>query len=269
MASRDFPRYTGPDTRALGRKMSLEEVRGRFEDQDASVYGQHIRRWLPGDRQMMQVMLDVAAPYLSAQDQARVLDLGAGTGRSALGMLQACDGCHVTLVDFSPNMLSAVPRMLAGFEGRYSVVQADLWEAEFPAGEFDVVVSSFALHHGRGEAVYGRLYRSAYRWIKPRGIFASCDVVEGDSPFLSMMNETGWRTYLRRKGIPREDVERLFINYRCEDSPLSLRQHLALLTAAGFQAADVLWKRLNFAVYVGLKDAGQGVRGPADSAKSF
>jgi SAM-dependent methyltransferase len=38
-----------------------------------------------------------------------------------------------------------------------------------------------------------------------------------------------------------------------EDSPLSVRHHLHLLSAAGFAAVDVLYKRDIFAIYVGVK----------------
>ena len=257
MTSPALPKYAGADTSSLGRKMTRDEVRGRFEAENAAVYGQRLRRWLPGDRLSGKLMNKALAPYLSSRKERRVLDLGAGTGRSALGVLQAFEKCHVTLVDFSPNMLSAAPGTLQGFEGRFAMVQADIWEADFPSGGYDAIMASYALHHGRGEAVYAKLYRKSYAWLKARGIFVCCDVVDGDAPALSAMNEAGWQSYLRRKGFSQEDLDGLFSNYRCEDSPLSLRQHLALLTAAGFTAADVLWKRFNFAVYVGLKEAQQ------------
>lgn len=64
-------------------------------------------------------------------------------------------------------------------------------------------------------------------------------------------------TQERIKACLAADVEHIFSNYRREDSPLSLRQHLALLQRAGFSAADVLWKRFNFAVYVGVKFNGK------------
>ncbi len=57
-----------------------------------------------------------------------------------------------------------------------------------------------------------------------------------------------------RKMTPEENADFLGL------SPLSLRQHLALLEQAGFSATDVLWKRFNFAVYAGVK-AGSSLRG--------
>ena len=143
-------------------------------------------------------------------------------------------------------MLNEAPRVLAGFDGRYRIMLQDFWSAEFPEAGYDGVVASFALHHGRGEAVYRDLYRKIYRWLKSPGVFVCCDVVEGDTPALAEMNEAGWRQFLRKR-FPAEEIERILSNYHREDSPLSLQQHLSLLTRAGFASADVLWKRFNLA----------------------
>jgi tRNA (cmo5U34)-methyltransferase len=178
--------------------------------------------------------------------------LGAGTGNLARRILRASPDAHVTLVDFSPNMLGEAPRVLRAFRGRYETVLADFWQGQFPAAGYDAVVSSFALHHGRGEAMVGDLYGKIHGWLKAPGVFLCCDVVEGDTPELARMNEAGWHGFLQKR-FAAEDIERIFSNYRREDSPLSLRQHLALLERAGFSAADVLWKRFNFALYVGVR----------------
>jgi tRNA (cmo5U34)-methyltransferase len=98
------------------------------------------------------------------------------------------------------------------------------------------------------------MYRRIHAWLKPGGIFACCDVVDGDTPELAALNLSGWRQYLTGKLTP-EHVERMFSNYRREDSPISLRKHLSYLAEAGFGATDILWKRFNFAVYVGIKNS--------------
>lgn len=249
-----LPRYQGPDTRALGRKMTKAEIRARFEREDAVTYNQRKRLWLPEDAFATQLMLDFLRFSLASPERRHVLDLGAGAGGFSRHILQAFPNCEVMLVDFSPNMLSAVPQTLAEYPGRWATLVADFWETDFPQGSFDAVVSTFALHHGRGAAVYGRLYSRIYAWLKPHGVFVCHDVVEGDAPILSSLNENGWREYLESHEFSPQDIERIFSNYACEDSPLSVRQHLRLLESAGFAAADVLWKQYNFAVYAGMKD---------------
>lgn len=246
-----LPRYVGPEVSADGRKMTQEEIKARFDAESAAVYSRgRGLPWLPEHAAVMDLLVETLRAYLPAR--ARVLDLGAGTGNLARRILRAFPDAHVTLVDFSPNMLGEAPRVLKGFRGRYETVLADFWQAQFPAAAYDAVVSSFALHHGRGAEVYGDLYCKIHGWLKTPGIFLCCDVVEGDAPELARLNEAGWRGFLQRRRFAAKDIERIFSNYRREDSPVSLRQHLALLERAGFSAADVVWKRFNFAVYVGM-----------------
>jgi len=246
-----LPKYVGPDIRPFDRKMTQEEIKARFDAETAAVYSQRKPLWLPEHDYAMGLVLKALEPYLSST--ARFLDLGAGTGNLSRRILKAFKECHVTLVDFSQNMLNEAPRVLAGFERRYETSLQDFWSAEFPEARYDGVVASFAIHHGRGEAVYQSLYHKICRWLKSPGIFVCYDVVEGDTPALAELNEEGWRQFLRKR-FPARETERILSNYRREDSPLSLQRHLNLLTLAGFSSADVLWKRFNFGVYVGIKD---------------
>ena len=230
--------------------MTQEEIKARFDAETAAVYSQRKPLWLPEYDDAMGLVLKVLEPYLSSH--ARILDLGAGTGNLSRRILNESKDCHVTLVDFSENMLNEAPSVLAAFEGRYDAVLQDFWSAQFPAARYDGVVASFALHHGRGEAAHQNLYQRIYRWLKSPGVFVCCDVVEGDTPALAEINEGGWRQFLRKR-FPAEEAERILSNYHREDSPISLKRHLSLLTLVGFSSADVLWKRFNFSVYVGIK----------------
>jgi len=246
-----MPRYIGPEVSYVDRKMTNEEIRVRFDAELAAAYSQRRPAWLPEYNRVLGLVAKVLEPFLASR-LSSVLDLGAGTGNLSRRILRAFPESQVTLVDFSQNMLDEVPNVLEAFPGRYEVRQADFWQVDFPSGQFEAVISSFALHHGRGEAVYQNLYRNIFRWLKSPGAFVCCDVVEGDTPELAALNMAGWRQHLTGRISP-GDIERLFANYRREDSPISLRQHLALLAEAGFCSADVVWKRDNFAVYVGVK----------------
>jgi tRNA (cmo5U34)-methyltransferase len=248
-----IPKYVGPDISLIDRKMTQDEIRLRFNAEVAAAYSQRKPVWLPEYDRALALVAGVLEPYLASKKSVSILDLGAGTGNLSRRVLRAFKNSRITLVDFSQNMLSEVPNVLVAFPGRYETQQADFWEMDFPAERFDAVISSFALHHGRGEAVYQELYKKINRWLKTPGVFVCCDVVEGDTPELAALNLTCWRRYLTGK-ISQADVERMFSNYRREDSPISIRKHLSSLGEAGFAKADVLWKRFNFAVYAGVKE---------------
>ena len=184
---------------------------------------------------------------------AIILDLGAGTGNLSRTVLEALPEVKIALMDFSENMLSEVPNVLTDFPGRYEILRDDFIEADFGVERYAAVISSFAIHHCRGEAEYSRLYGRLFKALQPGGIFVCCDVVAGADEVLTQLNEDGWRSLLRSENLAEKDIERILANYHIEDSPLDLGSHLRLLKEAGFSIVDVVWKRINFAVYTAIR----------------
>ena len=74
----------------------------------------------------------------------------------------------------------------------------------------------------------------------------------GDTFEFTALNALGWHRLLLESQTAEQAREGIVGTYQ-EDSPLSVRHHLQLLSAAGFQAADVLYKRDIFAIYAGVK----------------
>lgn len=245
MSVPSIPKYDSP--RPAGRVLSREEIKTRFDHETAAVYSQDNPTYLPDFASAFSLVID--ALQINQPEAPRLLDLGAGTGNLSRRILAAIPGSHHTLVDFSPNMLAGVPIVLADYPGRYDTICADFFEVSFSEHSFDAVVSSFALHHARGDGEYLRLYQRIHEWLKPGGVFACCDVVSGDNPGWTAINENGWKNYLREVGFTEQGITHIFESYYVEDTPISLSHHMALLRQAGFHHTDVLWKRYNFAVY--------------------
>lgn len=252
--NRVTPRYIGPDTSKRTEKMSRAEIQGRFDNEVAALYSQRDPVWLPEFRQMFALVPELLKAYLKSD--SLILDVGAGTGNLSRSVLEAIPDVRCVLMDFSANMLSAVPQVLAPFDGRYETLVADFIDAEYGDAKYNAIISSFAIHHCRGRAEYGQLYQKFDRALKPGGVFVCCDVVAGADEMLSQRNENGWRNFLKEQGLEAAEVERIFSNYHVEDSPIDLPLHLTLLREAGFSTVDVVWKRSNFAVYAGLKGEG-------------
>ncbi len=249
---RTIPRYVGAETAGRSDKMSKEEIRERFDKETASVYSQRDPAWLPEFQFAFGLVPALVKRYTAPG--ARVLDIGAGTGNLSRTVLQAVEGINVTLMDFSQNMLAEVPNVLRDFSGRFDVVCADFMEADLGRKTYRAVVSSFAIHHCRGQKSYQSLYRRIARALERPGVFVCADVVAGDSGLLSEQNEAGWMDFLRAQGFGEPEARKILSNYHVEDSPISLRAHMSLLIKAGFTTADVLWKKHNFGVYAGIME---------------
>jgi SAM-dependent methyltransferase len=75
--------------------------------------------------------------------QARVLEIGCGTGQATLPLAQL--GCHVVAMDLSPDMAAIARRNLAQFPN-VTVVAAAFEDWQPPDARFDAVLSASAFH---------------------------------------------------------------------------------------------------------------------------
>ena len=248
---RTTPRYLGPDTSGRKDQMTRAEIQGRFDREVAALYSQRDPLWLPEFRRMFSLIPKLLQPAL--EQGGTFLDIGAGTGNLSRSVLEVFPQARAVLMDFSANMLSEVPNVLAAFVGRFETLAADFIEADFGIEHYGAVISSFAIHHCRGEKEYGRVYQKAFRALRNNGIFVCCDVIAGASQALSDLNENGWREFLSAQGMEAAEVERILSNYHVEDSPISMAAHFSLLREAGFTEVDVVYKRDNFGIYTGSK----------------
>ncbi len=247
--SDSVPKYVGP--KPTDRVLTREEVKARFDQETAAAYSQQDPLYLPDYSNALMLVIDALRAALP--EQPTILDLGGGTGNLSRRVMVAIPDSHITLLDFSLNMLAATPEVLADFEGRYNTICEDFFECKLPPAGFDGIVSSFAIHHARSQAEYLRLYQRIQSWLKPDAVFACCDVIAGGSAHWAAINEAGWKQHLRNMNFDEPTIDHIFANYRSEDTPISLWEHLALLKQAGFSQVDILWKKHNFAVYCAQK----------------
>jgi len=84
------------------------------------------------------------------QDAFTFLDLGAGTGAAARGILELYPRSVAILTDFSSQMMGEGERQMQQFAGRFGYVEFDMstsnWPAAIPA-TVDAVVTSMCIHH--------------------------------------------------------------------------------------------------------------------------
>jgi ubiquinone/menaquinone biosynthesis C-methylase UbiE len=113
----------------------------------------------------------------------RVLDIGAGTGRSSIMVLEARPRTTLVALDlfgesfeghFGPSQ-SPQQRLLAnlraaGVEQRATIVTADMRKLPFEAGAFDAIVSAYAIDHLNRQGIVQSLAEAA-RVLKPGGDF--------------------------------------------------------------------------------------------------
>ena len=187
---------------------------------------------IPHRTEGFAVLMEVLPPT-----PRRVLDLGTGDGYT-LGLVR---GAHPEAegvgVDFSAEKLGRARERFAGDAG-VEIVEHDL-DVPLPAlGTFDLVVSSFAIHHcvdERKRALYGEVFGV----LEPGGRFLNLEHVDSATPelhvdFLAAIGKT-----------PAEDDP--------SNKLVAVETQLTWLREIGFVDVDCYWKWRELALLAGVR----------------
>jgi SAM-dependent methyltransferase len=167
----------------------------------------------------------------------RILDLGTGDGRLlALVRIDWPEAEGIAL-DFSPTMLSAARERFRD-DDKIQVVDHNLDEPLPNLGRFDVIVSSFAIHHCTDERKRA-LYAETYAALSPGGVFCNLEHVASATPELHAR-------FLRALGITPADEDP-------SNKLVSVEKQLVWLREIGFADVDCHWKWLELALFGGTK----------------
>ena len=178
------------------------------------------------------------AELLAGDTVTRVLDLGTGDGYT-LGSVLALhrDAAGVGL-DFSTEMLERA-RAHFGTDARVGIREHDL-DRPLPAelGSFDLVVSSFAIHHCAPERQRA-LYREVFEHLAAGGRFVNLEHVASPTPALH-------EAFLAALGVAPEDDDP-------SNQLVPVDTQLGWLRDIGFADVDCFWKWRELALLSGRR----------------
>jgi tRNA (cmo5U34)-methyltransferase len=177
-----------------------------------------------------------------------VLDLGTGTGALAAMVADARPEAQLTLLDGAPAMVEKAAATL-GPRAVAALVQD--FSEPLPAGPFDAVVSSLAIHH-LDDAGKASLYTRVRDVLRPRGVFVNAEQVPGATPALDALLWRWHEREARALGATHEEwvgaVERM-----THDRCAGVETNLELLRAAGLEDVSVHFADDRFAVFAGRR----------------
>lgn len=185
---------------------------------------------------------------LQLPENARVLDLGAGTGLLSLLIAGVRPDATFTLVDIAQPMLDQAASELAKRGIAHETVLRDLTD-ELPAGEYDAIVSALAIHH-LDDAGKRDLYARAARALASGGVFVNAEQVAGPTPRLDALYDELWEAEARDRGS--DDAEIAGARARMAfDRPAKAEDQLEWLREAGLEDVAAVYHNLRFAVLTG------------------
>jgi len=191
------------------------------------------RDTIPHRVDALEVVCELLPPRVEC-----VLDLGTGAGDLLALVLAARPGARGVGLDFGEEMLRQARARFAAHDD-VEIRHHDL-EQLLPddLADFDVVASSFAIHHlapARQRALYGE----AFARLRPGGLFVNAEHVA--SPTVALHDE-----FLAALGkTPADDDP--------SNQLVPVDDHLEWLVTWGFADSDCFWKWRELAVVAGVK----------------
>jgi SAM-dependent methyltransferase len=170
---------------------------------------------------------------------SRILDIGTGAGRLIGIAKQRWPEVEAVGVDFSPPMLELSRARFAG-DSSVTIVTHNLDEPLPDLGVFDVVMSSFAIHHVAHERKRS-LYGEVFNMLIPGGVF--CNLEHVASPSERLHHE-----FLKSMEIAPENDDP-------SNKLLDMETQLRWLREIGFTDVDCHWKWRELALLSGRREA--------------
>jgi tRNA (cmo5U34)-methyltransferase len=168
---------------------------------------------------------------------ASMLDIGTGDGRLLALLRTVRPSARGVGLDFSPPMLERARERFAA-DDDVQVIEHDLDHCLPALGPFDVVASSFAIHHvddERKRALYGEIFSL----LDPCGVFVNLEHVASPTPELHL----DFLTALGRTADQDDPSNKL----------APVESQLQWLRDIGFTQVDCHWKWRELALLAGVK----------------
>lgn len=226
----------------------MDKVKEHF-DSEAREFDELIIKLIPYYSQMLEALVD--AVYFRPDQPIRILDLGCGTGTIAKKLADKYPLSTIVCLDIAGNMIEMSKLKLAAHANSEFIV-GDFSKVEL-TGEYDVIVSSLALHHLENNEDKKSFYRKIYGLLKRNGVFYNADVVLASTDHNQKVFMQRWVQYMNKSVSINEITNKWMPAYETEDHPAILADQLDWLKEIGYKSIDVIWKYYNFSVYGGIK----------------
>ena len=222
----------------------VNTVRSHF-DSRATNYDGNRRYLIPNFDEFYSIGVD---SLVCSKADPRVLDLGGGTGLLTLFLLRRYPKAHVTLLDFSEEMLTiARERYRNNPNIDFAVGDYRFHSLE---GPFDIVISGLSIHHLSFEEKQ-ELTDRIYQLLSATGEFLNVDLAKGENEQIEQEMHRRLDDFLY-ENLTEEQVQG-FRDSQLLDIPVTINEQFDLMRKSGFTVIDCLYRYWIYGVFYGQK----------------
>lgn len=143
-----------------------------YDNYSNEKYDRDIVSSIPFHKEIHELIAEYVQENFDRNDSYRIVDLGVGTGITALWLQDLLPNAPMDVVDFSEQMIEGARRKL-GDKARYLV--GDYSEMKFEQN-YDIAVSVIGMHHQNHEGKR-RMFKKIYDMLNHGGVFLFGDLM--------------------------------------------------------------------------------------------
>lgn len=214
----------------------------RFDEHVAGVFGDMIRRSVPGYEQTLQMIQLLTHHY--ARPESRLYDLGCSLGAASMAMARgaAGRGCRIIAIDNSPAMIEKCRQRLR--HEAVEVICGDILEADIR--DASVVVMNFVLQFIDPQQ-RGTLLSRIRNGMQPGGVLLLSEKICFEDKEENALQIEWHEAFKRAHGYSELEIARKRSALEHVLIPEPLRAHHERLAAAGFARSHTWYQCFNFA----------------------
>jgi len=205
---------------------------------------------IPFYSEIYNILIDSIPFYRNTS--IKILDIGCGTGTFAKILKEKFPHAKITCLDFAKNMIEVAKAKLINYKEDVDFLVGDFNDLNIK-NEYDVIVSSFALHHIQTDSEKLQLYKNIYEALNKNGVFLTADIVLGVNNYIRNLYEKKWEEHMIKQFNKNRLKSKILERYQADDNPSKLFDHLKWLENSGFNQIETIWKYYNFAIFGGYK----------------
>lgn len=221
-----------------------------FDEEVASVFDDMLNRSVPYYKQMLDLTTTFADEYLQNKD--RVYDLGCSTAATLIELANITKKeLKLTGIDNSSAMIKRAKKKSKAFGHKIKFIDDDIFNVKLKPSK--VIISNYTLQFVR-PIQREKLVKKIYDSLQKGGVFIFSEKVLSNNNYLNKKFIDCYYEFKKEQGYSefeisqkREALENVLIPYTYEENKKMIKE-------CGFKDFDCLFKWVNFATFIAIKE---------------